>query len=220
MRTRLLVTLGELAGDHHVLTLPGEALRRVAQAFAEGAATIDWSEPGLTRFIRDPQSITDEEADTIRQYLVTQEADFESTHSRAKDALRPVFKAEGGHERWTSVAQFLDEVWSVPDHVGAYFERLWNGWGLPGRAPVERILNHEAWRLYFDGWGAAVYARHIAHPQPGRVQTADLQQLVYFGPAASRVLATEDVEFRRVAGAILDGRYPLARVVSLDTVVG
>lgn len=215
-RTRLLSTLSELAGDNHALTLPTEGLRRIALAHAQGAATVDWSEPRLTAWFRDPEAVTDEEAADARAHLIAQEQSFNETHARASSALRPVFKTDGARFKWTTPAQFLDEVWSTPSHLGAYFDILWDLWQLPGSAPTEELLKHDAWRLFFDGWGATVYARHIAHPQLGLVQSSDIQQLVYFSTAPGRILATEDVEFRALANSILARRYHLARVVSLD----
>jgi hypothetical protein len=218
-RIRLLTTLGELAGDNHALPLPTEGLRIVAETLAAGGRTIEWADPRLTRFFREPETITDEEADYARQHLLEEEQGFWDTHERAKTALQPLFRSEGGLSRWPTVRHFLDEVWSTPEHLQGYIHALWAEWNFEGPPPVAAILAHQSWQLFFDGWGAAVWARSIAEPQPRWVQSADLQQLVYFGSALGRVLATEDAGFRHLATAILQGKYHLARVVSLNEII-
>src|SRR5690606_13397626 len=100
-----------------------------------------------------------------------------------------------------------------------YLEHLWRAWGLPGDPPVEELLNYQAFRLFFDGWGAATFARTVEHPQRGIVQSSDLTQLVYLGAAADRVLVTDDREFRDLGNAVLRGRYSLAELVPFDAMV-
>jgi hypothetical protein len=217
-RTRLLASLAELAGENQALPLPTEALRRIAVAIATGADEADWSEPGLTAFLRDPSSVTDEMASEIRTHLLEQEASFNRTHETASVKLHSEFRS-AARLRWTSPEQFLDEVWSVPSHWSSYLHHLWEQWDLDGIAPVEDLLANDAWRLLIDVLGAATYVRHIEHPQRRLVQSSDLYQLVYLGSAPGRVLATEDIGFRSLANAILRKRYHLARVVSLDEVL-
>lgn len=218
-RTRLLGTLDELAEDNLAITLPGEGLRRVAMAVHERSEKIDWSEPSVTRLFRHPESVTDEEAAGARDHLLEEERRFNKVHERAKRELRPAIKAEGGSRRWTEPAQFVEDFWSGADNIGPYIEALWDEWGLPKPAPIEQLLHHDAWRLYFDGWGASVYARQVAHPQKKIVQISDLSQLTYLGPARSRLLASDDKEFRELANHILRGRYPQAEVVPLDALL-
>ena len=66
VRTRLLLTLSELAQDRLPLTLPGEVLRRLAGAFGT-VAKIDWCEPKLSRFFRYPGSVTEEDSRWARE---------------------------------------------------------------------------------------------------------------------------------------------------------
>jgi hypothetical protein len=219
-RTQMLTTLGDLAGQHHAFPLPTDALRKVAEAIANGAPTVEWAEPGFTYLFREPESVTDEEAAEIRDYLIAQEASFREMHERAALTLRPVLKQDGGHRRWTSIGQFLDEIWNAPGHLEAYVSAIWELWDLRSPPPVEAILKHEAWRLFFDGWGASAYAHFIAHPQLPLVEAADLHQLVYLASARNRILVSGDHGFQRLASSILDGRYPLARIVSLKNMLG
>ena len=147
------------------------------------------------------------------------EAGFIATHSLASQSLRPTLRAEGGVDRWPTVRIFLDEMWTRQGHLRSYVDRVWETWELPGRAPYDELIAHDAWRLYFDGWSATVYERQIMHPQRRKVQQSDLVQSVYVGLAASRILATEDTGFREIGSEILDGAFPLARIVPLDEVV-
>ena len=215
VRQRLLATIADLADDHHALTLPGEALRRVAVAMTSGGHRIDWSEPKLTRLFRYPDSVTQEDAKLARQHLEAQEARFEAAHAEASQRLRSKFKEAGGRRRWSCMVEFLDEVWLSPEHLQRYVDGLWDSWDL-GRPPtVELVLEHASWRLFFDAWGASVYAQHIEHPQQGHVQHSDLNQLVYFGGSNTRLLASEDRPFRRFSNNMLRGRHPMAEVASL-----
>lgn len=214
-RTRLLTTLAELAGTSHALTLPTEGLRRICEALAHEKPTIDWSEPRLTRLFRDPDSVTDEEAAAVRAHLLGQEDRFNRVHEKARTVLRPAVRGEGSGRKWASAAQFLNDAWPR-ENLSPYVTRLWELWGFPAPAPVEQVLSHEAWQLFFDAWGATMYARSVAHPQPALVQFSDLQQLVYFGSATTRMLVTQDHGFRNLANSMLRGRYNLARVVPLD----
>lgn len=219
-RTQFLEPLAELARDNLALTLPTEGLRRIAEAVAYRRPEIDWSAPEITRLFRDPASVTDAEAAATRDYLTHAENSFNATHRHASQSLRPMLKAEGGMERWPTVRTFLDDVWTRPEHLRSYVDLLWELWKLPGRAPFEELLDYDAWRLFFDGWGATVYERQIVHPQRRKVQHSDLVQLVYMGPASGRVLATGDEAFRRLGNEILTRSYPLARIVTLDDMIG
>jgi len=195
--------------------LPGEALRRVAEKIASNEHRIDWSEPKLTRLFRYPESVTDQEAASARRLLEAQEASFRSVHDEARRRLRSVFKEAGGHRQWTASAEFVDQIWLSPTHLQKYVDDLWAHWGF-GRPPaVEVVLRHGPWRLFFDGWGASVYAQHVEHPQRGKVQHSDIEQLVYLGGANSRMLASEDASFRQLANSILRGRHHRAEVVPL-----
>jgi hypothetical protein len=173
----------------------------------------------MTGVLRHPESVDDDQAEQARRHLEQQEASFRHAHTAAETALRPLLKEAGGSGRWPNVISFLDEVWTTASHAKDYLDHLWRKWRLGENAPVTALLNDEPWRLYFDGWGASVYARQIAHPQPRLVQHADLKQLVYLATAQNRVLATEDRGFRALANSVLSGRYTLACVVELDALV-
>lgn len=218
IRTRLLTNLAELAGDAHAMPLPTEALKKVAEAFATRSPTFTWSEPAFTALFRNPAAVTDEQAAQIREHPQEQEDSFDAAHERAMDEVRPVLGAEGGRDRWPTVGAFLNEVWDSPNHLGEYAKMLWDEWGFGGVAPVDALLGNTAWRLYFEGWGAAMYARILAHPQPPKVEQADLLQLVYCGAGRSAVLASDDRGFQELGNAILRGRYNLLEVVPLKAV--
>ena len=216
IRTRLLTTLGELAGDAHVLPLPTEALKKVAEAHLAGSQTITWAEPRFTNLIRNPGDVTDEQARQVRSYLQEQETEFDAAHERAKEELLPHLKEMGGRERWPDVGSFLEEVWNSPPHLESYVERLLAEWEVSGKLAARELLFDRSWQLYFEGWGAASYARILAHPQPPKVEHADLLQLVYCGSARSTVVVSDDRGFRELANSLLKGRHFRMEVVPLS----
>lgn len=218
VRTRLLATLAELSGDAHAFPLPTEALKRVAEAHLSGTRTITWAEPRFTNLIRNPTDATDDQIGAVRDYLLEQEQSFDATHEEAREELLPELKNMGGRERWPNVGSFLDEVWNPPGHLGSYVEGIWSLWGFPGQAPVQDLLADRAWKLFFEGWGAAVYARLIAHPQPPKVEYADLVQMVYCGSARSTLFVSDDKGFRELANAVFRGRHHRMEVVPLSAV--
>lgn len=180
---------------------------------------VDWGDQRITRFFRHADTVDDVEAADVRRYLLAQEATWKGMHAQASRRMRPVLKELGGPTRWTNPAEFIEECWTDTDFLAEFLEPIWEMWGFPPPAPVDDLLTHQAWRLFFDGIGASVYAKHVAHPQPRKVQAADLEQLVYLGHAKSRVLASDDVGFRDLANAILCGRYDQAEVVPLDALL-
>lgn len=214
-RTHLLTVISEIAGDHLALTMPGEALRRIAVAVARNASFVNWSEPRITRLFRDPESVTDEDVAETRNYFFAQERTFDDTHQKVRSALK--LHAKGA--AWNSLVAFIDDLWTDPKNLGPYIEGVWGDWKLPGSAPIDVLLKHEAWRLYFDGWGASLYARSVEHPQPGWVESSDLLQLIYLGVTHDRVLATDDPNFCKLGNAILRDRYQLAEMVPLDMLI-
>lgn len=218
-RIRLLKTLHSLAGTNHAITLPTAALKKIAEAHATGASSIDFSEPGATYYLREPEAITSEDVETARAHLVEQEESFRAVHERAKKELKEPMIAAGGRARWPTMGDFLDDMWSTPGHLGAYIEALWSEWGFPGSAPVETLLSHPAWKIYFDGWGAAFWTNSLAHPQPSWAESADLQQLVYLGIAPDAVLATDDTGLQEAGIGILEGRHPMRMVVPVDRMI-
>lgn len=215
MRTHLLTVISEIAGDHLALAMPGEALRRIAVAVARNASFVNWSEPRITRLFRDPKSVTDEDVAETRDYFDAQERTFDDTHQKVRSALKLHAKEVG----WNSMEAFMEDFWADPKNLGPYIKVLWDDWKLSGSAPVKALLTHEAWRLYFDGWGASLYARNVQHPQPGKVESWDLLQLIYLGVTQDRVLATNDPDFCKLGNAILRGRYQLAEMVPLDELI-
>jgi hypothetical protein len=219
-RTRLLTVISEIAGDHPALTMPGEALRRIAEAVAMNASSVNLSEPRIIRLLRDPESATDEDVAATRDYFLAQETAFNVPHQETRSTLKQHVKKAEGMPRWNSPVAFITEFWTNPENLGRYIEDLWDLWRLPASAPIEALLQHDAWRLYFDGWGASIYARNIQQPQRKEVQYADLIQLIYLGAMQDRILATGDLSFRDLGNAILRDRYPLAEMVPLDVLIG
>lgn len=127
-------------------------------------------------------------------------------------------KAAGG-DPWGSIVEFLNHQWTRIEQLDAFFDLEWTHLGLPGDAPHAALLANEAWRLYFEGIGATVYERAVAHETPKRVHVPDVMLLPYLGGAPRRVLITDDKGLQRVASAVLLGRYPGARVMTTQQVL-
>jgi len=215
----MLAVLAELSGDKHVFPLPTQALRTTAEAIAGQAHRLVWSEPRLTHLFRSPDSVSDTQAKEVRSHLQAQEQRFDKTHNRANEGLVPMIKELGGRDRWPNVGAFLDEVWNRRNHLEGYVSLLWEEWDLCGEPPVRDLLANRTWQLYFEGWGATLYARQLAHPQPPKVEHADLLQLVYCGPARSAILVTDDKGLVQLGMSIIDGRHSRIEVVPLETVI-
>lgn len=218
-RAEHLRTLHTLAGDSYVLSMPTDALKEIAQSYASDNDTVTWAEPRLTALMRRPEHVTAEQVSAVRTHFRERERDFDSVQERAGRDIIPLLKAKGGRDRWPDLGAFLDEVWSTPSHLSGYLTGLWKIWAFPGRAPVRDLLGDRCFRLYLEGWGATMYARHLAHPQFRRVEHADLLQLVYAGSAKSTVLVSDDRGFRDVANAILRGRYAMMEAVPFACIV-
>ena len=217
-RVRLGETLSARAGDCHSLPLAPSVLEAIARARFGDSARIEIGEAKLTALFRTPRDISDDQLAVIREHLKAQEATFDRAHEESQGELRDQLVAGGGRERSPTVGQFLDELWTTESHLGSYVERLWDQWELPSPVPVEDLLGNPAWRLYFEGWGAALYARVLQHPQPKWVEGSDLEQLTYLGMAPAAMMATNDRGFRDMANAVLRRRYPRRQVVPLSGV--
>ena len=218
-RARRLGALEALANGNLALTLPAEVLRRIAEAYARGEPTVIYSDQSVTALLREPQDVSASQLSDVREYLQEQEASFRAVHDRAYRELRPAMLAAGGISTWPNVATYLDEVWSTPDHLEPYARALWDMWRLDGPPPIERLLKHPAWRIFFEGWGAAFYGHSLARPAMRWTETADLQQLVYLGITPNGLLATDDTGLLAMGTAILRGRYSLREVVPVDAIL-
>lgn len=210
--------MADLAGENLAFPLPEHAVQRVAESIASRSSIIEWVDHKLTALFRYPEDVTDDEISEVREYLLQQEAGFDEVNVKAREEIAPVLLEAGGRATWPTVQRFIDDFWSGEAQLGLYATALWEGWGLPGPAPISELICQEPWRLYFDGWGAAAYARILEHPQRGLVQSADLKQLTYLGAARDRILVSEDKEFRRLGNLVLAGRYPMAEIVPLSEV--
>lgn len=211
----MLTKLSILSGQRFVFPEPFEALRRVSVALITDASTVSWADERLTYFLRNAESVTDEDAAEARDHLVQQQDKFTNIINHAAH-VRSQLRAEAGDFRSMSTAQYLDEVWwRNPAAFTPIISTMFETWGLAAPPPVEHLLAHDSWRLFLDGWGAEMYGRQIAHPPLRTVQAADFLQLIYLGAARNRVLASEDRGFQDLARSVLSGRYRLARMVPL-----
>lgn len=143
-------------------------------------------------------------------YLADLEKRLDEAHEKTRPLVRKVLKEAG--EGWDSLPQFLDEVWTRPEFQDDHIRHLWQMFGLPGEAPIQKLMDSPPWRLMLDARGVAAYERDAVLEQPKRVHHADLLQLVY-ASGYKRIAVTDEEPLYRAASGVLVGRYPQSRVM-------
>lgn len=212
VRGRLLRTLVRLLQGRAPLPWPIEVVRRAGLGIIHGARTIDMGEHGLNWILADPDNVSDSHVKAVREELEERESAYARMHEAARKRLQPRLRQLQKTD-WLGLAGFLDQHWMRPDLLAPLIQEAWEGLELEGQAPLAEVLLDDAWRLYFEGFGAAVFERGVSREQPKRVQEADLLQLIYMGGAARRIFVTNDKALHRVGSAVLHGRHRLARVL-------
>jgi hypothetical protein len=97
-----------------------------------------------------------------------------------------------------------------------FSRQSWSDIGLPDPFPPEILTQSDSWRLMADADAIGLYQGALAFDQPRQVQRMDQLQLPYLGGTARRILVTKDGPFAEVGKIVVNGRYPLARVVTLS----
>jgi hypothetical protein len=213
IRHRLLATLEALAHNRPVRPLPSEALALTGRMIVAGESIFRWPESRLEWMLYEPERITDVHIVGAANMLDQEQANFDSMHRAARKHVRQFLKAKGVKDPWGGVPEFLDAQWTTVSQLDSLVEKAWATLKLPGTPDIARVLENEAWRLYFEGFGATVYERAIHSQSLSPVHAADIRQLVYLAGARRRVLVTDDGGLVRVATHVLTRRYPGARVL-------
>ena len=211
LRARLLRTVRELADGRPMLPLPTALLRDAGQAIANGARAIRLRPTGLEWLLQESAVVVDEARHLLRENLDSRQAEWDEAH---REARRLISEQLGGKDPFGSVTAFLDRQWTLEARLGDTIRMFWDRMHLPGEAPVERVLRNETWRLYLEAFGATVYERAVHRQTLSIAHVVDVDQLVYLGGSPRRVLVTDDGALRRIASAVLLGRYTGARVMS------
>lgn len=220
VRTRLLSTLRALSEKHWVLPLPSEVLKRAGRMITERATEFTHEESGFEWLLHDQTRIEATHIEQASDLLADAQRTFDNAHRKGRRVFRRFLKQQGAKDPWGSIPSFLDNQWMVGSHLDSYVESIWAQLGLPGNAPIDEVLENEAWRLYFEGTGATVYERAIVSQSPQPAHLHDVVQLVYLAGASKRILVTDDNGLSRVASAVLRGRHKQSRVMSVMELLG
>ncbi|HET7584642.1 MAG TPA: hypothetical protein VFK13_07035 [Gemmatimonadaceae bacterium] len=211
-RDRLFAVIGALTPSDGLWPDPLAVLRVVGQAIHDGRASVR-----LKRLSLDEPWLNPEAYDRLHTECEGLASLVERRFANGHAAARPQIQARLRQlDSWpyeSSAANFLDQYLGTEGLVRTVADVTWRGLKLPGQAPLERLLRHPVWRLYLDVEGYAIYARGIVHIQPKQAGRLDLLQLVYAGLRPRSLIVTADTGMLLAAHAILEGRYPGARVV-------
>jgi hypothetical protein len=207
VRPQLLATVRDLAAGHHLLPMPTRLLSQVGKAIVEKHDRFPLDASELEWVVEHPERITNTHVTGAARILRRNQEFWDKRHRDGRRAIRDLLRAKGVRDPWGDIATFLQVQWTIPSNLDTYIEKMWAGLKLPEPVPIDDVLANETWRLYFEGVGASIYERCVLAQQPRPVHVADLLHLVYVAGWNPRILVTDDGGLRRVASAILVGRY-------------
>lgn len=216
IRGRLLATLEALARGAPVRPLPNETLALTGKMMASGESQFAWPISQFEWMLYEPERITETHVIEAGKMLDAEQAHFDNMHQASRKRVRQYLKDKGVKDPWGDVPAFLDSQWTTASQLDSFIEDAWETLELPGSPEIPRVLENEAWRLYFEGFGATVYERAILSQTVAPAHLADIRQLVYLAGAFRRVLVTDDGGLVRVAKSVLTRRYPNARVLGFN----
>ena len=218
LRTRLMATIKAVAGDAGLVPWPFQILQKVGRAILEGVPGFYLEKSGKEWYLDDAQAVEDisARATEMRERM---ESQYSRLHDNARKELQKQIKRSGALFTADGFRDFLDGEWARGEMKTIFAAATWNALGLPGEAPIDKLLLNEGWRLLLDAEGFAIYQRALIHTQPRRVHRADLIQLIYLAAVPKRMLVTADRPFLDAASAILAGRYPNARAVHVSELI-
>jgi len=214
LRQRLLSAAAGLLGDAYVVPDSAELLRLAGEAELRGETRFEVRESRLEWLIREPERITPNHVAEAERILREADAHWEESHREARRIVRPTLKEKYGGDPWGSVGVFLDQQWTREEQLAEFLQATWELVGLPGKAPADRLLANEVWRMYYEAHGAVIYERAVLSQLPKPAHMSDIRQLIYLSGAKRRILVTDDKGFSRLASSLLVGRYPGSRVLT------
>ena len=215
VEAELIAAIRDFAGDGPLLEWPFALLRRLGRGLIDGRSVLRTGESGKESYLDDAGARNALRSE-IRDFSSNLEIAFSQLHAKIRAKSQRWLKAGRTKRDIAELRDFLDHEWPDMDLRTHIASISWTAFGLPGEAPIDRLLAIPAWRILLDAEGAALFARAIVHRQPRVVQRSDLIQLVYLGASGLRILATADGPFLNMAAQIINGRHEGARVLHID----
>jgi hypothetical protein len=111
--------------------------------------------------------------------------------------------------------RFLD-AWHGLETRLTFAHQTWKDLDLPGEFPPAIMTASESWRITSELDALGIFQAAIATAQPPQVQRMDQLQLPYLGGAERRIFVTRDETFAHAAKMLINGRYNLAQVQTLE----
>lgn len=211
IRDRLLDIIRNVGEGRPFLPWPLDLIKLSGMAHASGEKDFWSGESGLEQEVYE-NSVSPKRVRDAQKLMDSIEYDFTNMHDNAKRKLKPLLRKHKIPDHYNTAAVFLDEVWTTESHLSDYIHGIWKKIKLPGKAPIEAILEDDLWRIFLEINGFAAFERAVQEEQPKRVHYPDLLQLVYVANNFRRIVVSSDVGFLRAARVILQHRYPNVRV--------
>jgi len=211
IRNRLLNIVRDISEGRSFLPWPFHLIERSGQAHASGEKYF-WSEDSGHEQAVYGNSITQQDLDKAQKIMNSLETDFTHMHDNARKDLNAILREHKARDHWKTAAAFLDQQWTTESNLSYYIRGIWKKIKLPGKAPIEAILEDEIWRIFLEINGFAAFERAVQKKPPKRVHYPDLLQLIYVANNSRRIVVSSDGGFLRAARVILRHRYPNVRV--------
>ena len=206
-------TIRILVGHEGVLPWVGEILRIEAETFLRGERapqiqynSLDILEEGQT---------WDRLRAELNAFRKRTDESHRRLHATARKALQPKLKTLGVRPEWSEFPEFL-EAWQSVETREIFARQTWRDLGLPEPFNANILKASDSWRLVADADGIGMFQGALAFKQPRQVQRMDQLQLPYLGGADRRILVTCDGPFAEAGKMVVNGRYHLAQILSLD----
>jgi hypothetical protein len=215
-RSALLAAIADLAGDLPLLPLAEVIVRESAHAAVDGTQLLTISAGLGEKLILDPEAPLPAEIADVSKSLAELDELQEDTFRSMRPEVRALIKAAEGALPWATLPAFLEKQWMTETQLADILLAESERFGLARPLTYSEVLSSSILRLHFESFGAAMYQRVLLADEGKRVQATDLMQLPYLGARPRRILVTEDRSFLHLARAVVNGRYPLARVMSWE----
>lgn len=218
IRERLLSTMLEVAPDAPILPWPPRLLREIGRAILDGRAVHEHRGPSVHDAILSTES-WEELSQRTREFNSAIETVFSEMHAQMRREAQSILKEDKRAFDEVGLREFLVEMWSKSDlrqHVASV---IWETVGLEGEPPIAELEKVPTWALHLDAEEVSLFQRTLVLEQPKRVHRMDLLQISYLGARGNRVLATGDLPLLDAAQAVISGRVPGARCISVDSLL-
>lgn len=204
--------LRTLVGYDGALPWTGEVLKLEAEAHLRGEHGSQL--PLDSIMLIDPAESRRDLRDRLNAFRRRTDESHRRLHADARPRIQRKLKEKKIRPVWDDFPAFL-EVWQGMETREILARQSWRDLGLPDPFAPDVLIASESWRLMSDADGIGIFQAAIAFEQPPQVQRMDQLQLPYLGGADRRVLVTRDGAFAEAAKYVVNGRYGLARVLTL-----